>query len=203
MCGGRSFGLFEQMTIKAKENQMEDTRQTENFTTRNENGSFQSVSDFDDEQTRGWIPEQTRRMQQSENPVNTPYRPAWKPKQSWIPRRNAFNNMNKSLQEEESGFHFRIAKLNCNYSSAISKFSVCSINPLLLEFYYIFQREKSNDMKMLTIITVYAGDFAMANGLYLRNNKGEPVTELKIKGNLTMLELKVYNSCHINNYKCY
>ena len=46
-------------------------------------------------------------------------------------------------------------------------------------------------MKMLTIITVYAGDFAMANGLYLRNNKGEPVTELRIKGNLTMLEIKV------------
>ena len=46
-------------------------------------------------------------------------------------------------------------------------------------------------MKMLTIITVYAGDFAMANGLFLRNNKVEPVTELRIKGNLTMLEIKV------------
>ena len=53
------------------------------------------------------------------------------------------------------------------------------------------QKEKSNQMKMLTIITVYAGDFAMANGLYLRNNKGEPATELRIKGNLNLLEIKV------------
>ena len=46
-------------------------------------------------------------------------------------------------------------------------------------------------MKMLTIITVYAGDFAMAKGLFLRDNKGEPVTELRIKGNLNLLEIKV------------
>ncbi len=91
-----------------------------------DNGSFQNVSNFDDEQTRGGISEQARRMQQSTNPVNTPYKPDWKPRQSYTARRNVNANMNKSLQEEESGFHFRIAKLNCNYSPAISKFSVCS-----------------------------------------------------------------------------
>ena len=53
------------------------------------------------------------------------------------------------------------------------------------------QREMSDEMKMLTIITVYAGDFAMAYGLGLLNNKGEPVTELRIKGNLTLREIKV------------
>ena len=46
-------------------------------------------------------------------------------------------------------------------------------------------------MKMLTIITVYAGDFAMAKGLFLRDDKGEPVTELRIKGNLNLLDIKV------------
>ena len=105
--------------------------QRENFPGQAENGSFQNVCDFDDEQTRGGFlaaelaVEQARRKLQSTNPVNTPYKPNWKPRQAYTARRNAFVNMNKSLQEEESGFHFRIAKLNCNYSPVISKFSVC------------------------------------------------------------------------------
>ena len=143
-----SFNLFDEtMTEKCGKRMIDMEREI--FCRPNKSGSFQSVSDFDDEETRGGIhenprnrfhfrqkhvtfedepkqrdmSEKTRRMKQSINPANTPYKPDWKPRQAYTPRKLGFLNMNKS-SEEESGFHFRIAKINCNYSPAISQFSV-------------------------------------------------------------------------------
>ena len=130
---------FDQFAIM---NEKSNNLQKENFSRQKENGSFQSVSDFDDEQTRGGIPEQTRRMNQSVNPVNTPYKPVWKPRQTYTERKNSYFNMNKSLQEEESGFHFTIAKLNCNYSPVISKFSVCETHLIFYDYNHINSERK-------------------------------------------------------------
>ena len=166
MCGALpdpDFPVFERLRFKrTKEKQnSRGFEQRENFHIKTENGSFQNVSSFDDEQTQGGFPEnprnrfqsqkrvtfadeqmqedvseQTRRMQQSMNPINTPYKPDWKPRQAYTPRKNTFLKMNE-FQEEESAFHFRIAKINCNYSPAISQFSVCII-------YMIFHNFPSN-----------------------------------------------------------
>ena len=44
---------------------------------------------------------------------------------------------------------------------------------------------------MLSVITVYAGDFGLANGIDLRDNRGEPASEIRIKGNLSLQEIQV------------
>ena len=109
-------------------------QQQENFQRQYDNGSVQSISNFENEQTRAGVPEKVKpsfslslsdekagRMQQSANLFNTPYMPDWKPRR---PFQKTLNRPKES--DEEVGFHFTIAKLNCNYSPAISKFSVSS-----------------------------------------------------------------------------
>ena len=67
-----------------------------------------------------------RRRHLSAKPVHTPYVPDWKPSEPFKPfkPRHMFNRVTESSEQEESGFHFTISKLNCNFSPAISKFSV-------------------------------------------------------------------------------
>ncbi len=86
---------------------------------------FQNNSNFGSDKSQKGLVEQSRRMHQAQNPVNTPYKPDWKPTQAFRKRQHSTI---PSFEEEESGFHFTISKLNCNFSPVISKFSVCLIS---------------------------------------------------------------------------
>ena len=112
-------------------------QQQENFPRQYENCSIQSISNFEDELTRAGVPEKVKpsfslslidekagRMQQSANLFNTPYMPDWKPRRPFQKTLNRPKKVWFKESVEEAGFHFRIAKLNCNYSPVISKFSV-------------------------------------------------------------------------------
>ena len=107
-------------------------QQQENFQRQYDNGSVQSISNFENEQTRAGVPEKVKpsfslslsdekagRMQQS------PYIPDWKPRRPFQKTVHRPKKVWFKETVEEAGFHFRIAKLNCNYSPVISKFSVC------------------------------------------------------------------------------